>query len=148
MENLMAMVELVDREFGEMKKNGKFRSKDDVDLAYKMMDIVKDAYEAMKCEDEMFGGYSEEQYPYNGYSNGGSYARGRSMPRNSMGQFTSRDGSYGYGYNNGSSYRGVTYSRADAKSEFLDHLYSMMNEAPNEQIRDRMQKMVHEIEQQ
>lgn len=146
MENLMAMVELVDREFGEMKKNGKFRSKDDVELVYKMMDIVKDAFQAMKCENEIFGGYSETgmypTYPYEG----NSYARGRSMPRNSMGQFTSRDGGYGYDTNN--SYRGMNYSRTDAKSEFLDHLYSMMNNAPTEQMRDRMQKMIHEMEQQ
>lgn len=148
MENLMAMVELVDREFGEMKKNGKFRSKDDVELVYKMMDIVKDAFQAMKCENEIFGGYSETgmypMYPYEG----NSYARGRSMPRNSMGQFTSREGSYNYGYNGGNSYRGMNYSRADAKSEFLEHLYSMMDNAPNEQIRASMQKMVHEMEQQ
>lgn len=151
MENLMAIVELVDKEFGEMKKNGKFRSKDDVELVYKMMDVVKDAYQAMKCENELFGGYSEYgMYPMNNYpyENGNSYARGRYMPRNNVGQFTSREGSYNYGYNGGNQYRNGNYSMTDAKSEFVDHLYSMMQNAPNEQIRDRMQKMIHEVEQQ
>lgn len=130
MENLEGMIKLVDKEFGEMIRNGKFRSKDDVDLVYKMMDIVKDGYEVMECENKLYGGYSED-YSYN---NGNSYARGRSMPRNNMGRFTSRDS-------------GWDYPRADAKSEFMNHLYAAMQSASDDHTRDQIQRMIHNMEQ-
>ena len=141
MENLKGVVDLVDREFGEIVRNGKFRSKDDVELVYKMIDIVKDAFCIWDYEDKMNNGYSEygyamTAYPYDGGRN--SYARGRNMPpRNNMGQFTSRDG-----------YRGGNYSRADAKSEFIDQLYALVQNAPDENLRNRAQVMIHEMEQQ
>ena len=136
MENLEAIVKLVDKEFGEMARNGKFRSKDDVELVYKMIDIVKDVYCVWDYENKLDGGYSEYgYYPYE--NNGNSYARGRNMPRNRMGQFTSREGSY----------RG-NYSRTDATSKYLDELYEMMNNAPNEAMRSHFQKMIQEMEQQ
>lgn len=146
MENLSGVVRLVDKEFGEMVQNGKFRSKDDVELVYKMMDIVKDAYCIWNYESEMEDGYSEYgNYPYEN-----SYARGRSMKRNSMGQFTSREGNTGYrggsSYNNSYNYgRGKNYSRANAKEEYIDNLREMMDNAPNEQMRNHFQRMIDEM---
>lgn len=135
MENLEGMIKLVDKEFGEMVRNGKFRSKDDVDLVYKMMDIVKDGFEVMECENKLYGGYSEGYgYPYDGYNNGNSYARGRSMPRNSMGRFTSRE-------------PGWDYSRTDAKSEFMNHLHAAMQSATDDHTRDQIQRMIRDMEQ-
>ena len=139
MENLGGLVKLIDKEFGEMVKNGKFRSKEDVELVYKMIDIVKDAYCVWDYEAKMGGDYSEySDYPMNSYTyEGDSYSRGRSMPRNRMGQFTSREG-----YNRGN------YPRADAKSEYLDHLYAAMQSATDERTRDQIQRMIHDMEQQ
>lgn len=140
MRHLEGILDLIDKEFGDMVQAGKFRNKDDIELAYKMVDIAKDVYCIWDYEDNMDNGYSEYgNYPMNG----NSYARGRAMPRNSRGQFTSREGSY----NGRNSYRG-NYSRADAKSEFIDQLYDMMDSAPDEHTRDRIQKMIREMEQQ
>lgn len=141
MENLYGIIRLIDNEFGEMVRNGRFRNKEDIELVYKMIDIVKDIYCVWDYESKMDRGYSEySNYPMNTYynDNGNSYARGRSMPRNSMGQFTSRD----------SSYRGVNYSRADAKSNFIDQLYTIVQNAPDEHLREKAQMMIHEMEQQ
>ena len=132
MENLEGIVKLIDKEFGEMIRNGKFRSKDDVELVYKMIDIVKDAYCVWDYEAKLDGDYSERSnYPMDSYS----YNR-RNMPRNKMGQYTSREG-----------YRG-DYSRDNAKSEYLDHLYAAMESAGDSRTRDQIQRMIHEMEQQ
>lgn len=128
MRHLEGILDLIDKEFGDMVQAGKFRNKDDIELAYKMVDVAKDVYCIWDYEDNMDNGYSERgNYPMNG----NSYARGRAMPRNSRGV----------------SYRG-NYSRADAKSEFIDQLYDMMDNAPDEHTRDRVQKMIREMEQQ
>ena len=151
MENLLGMVQLIDKEFGEIIRNGKFRGKDEIDSVYKMMDIVKDAFCVWDYEAKMNGGYSEygynyiypmTDYPYENGNSYTSYARGRSMPRNRMGQFTSREGGY-----NGSSYRDMNYSRTDAKSDFMNQLRAVVQNAPDEHLREYAQSMIHEMEQ-
>lgn len=148
MEHIDGLLGLIDREFAEMEQNGKFRSRDEVELAYKMMDIVKDASEYCEKEMGLEDDYSE-YYPMTGrYSmgNGMNYARG-SMRRNSMGQF-SREGSsyrnsYEPTYNSG---RSLGYSRTDAKQEYIDQLYKMMDSAPDEQTRQHIQRMIQDME--
>ena len=150
MENLEGLLRLVDKEFGEMAQNGKFRTPDDVELAYKLVDIAKDIYCIWKYEDRIEDDeYSEfGRYPY---ENGNSYARGRGMKRNSMGQFTSRDGNMNY-RGNGTSYnyrpvRGGMSSRGSAKEEYIENLREMMMNAPDAKTADHIQRMIDEMEQ-
>lgn len=145
MEHLEGLLKLVDREFGEMEQIGKFRNKEDVEIAYKLMDIAKDVQEYWECEAKLQGGYSEYGYgyPMGNYpmNEGMSYARGGNMQRNSMGQFTSRDGGYGYNY-------GGNYANAnDAKSAYLKDLYALLRKAPDDRTREHIQNMIHETEQ-
>lgn len=156
MEHLDKMIEFADSEFGSIAKNGKFRSREEIDSVYKLMDIVKDAMCIQDMEEG--GGYDDASYgyddrsmrggrrmPYRGsydggsYNDGGSYGRGRrgNVRRDSMGRY-SRDGG---------SYRRDGYSGADGKEEYLENLRGMLETAPNEQTRQSLQRMIQQMEQ-
>ena len=141
MDYLDKIVKLAENEFKAISDNGKFRSREEIDSVYKLMDIVKDAHCIWKYEDEE-SEYSEEGRPYDGthvrgyrYDDGMSYARGRgaSAKRDSMGRY-SRDGDRGY--------RG--YSR-DGKEEYIEHLREMADEAPDEQTRQSIHRMIEQM---
>lgn len=147
MEHLDGLLKLVDSEFEAVNKNGKFRSREEIDSVYKLVDIVKDVYEIWKCEDEMEDGseysgmYSRENRMNRGgsYYDGGSYARGRrNARRDSMGRY-SRNG-YRMGGMDGS-------SRAD-KHEYIENLRDMMESAPDEQTRQNLKRMIDQMGQQ
>lgn len=122
MDHLEGILRLVDKEFGEMEQNGKFRNKEDIEIAYKLIDIAKDVYEVWDCEAKTQGGYSENGYSMN---NG--------MPRNTMGQYTNR---------------GMRYSSAnDTRNAYINSLYDAMRKAPDESIREHIRSMIHEAEQ-
>ena len=65
------------------------------------------------------------------YTIGGSYARGRgrNAKRDSMGRYSSRG-----------------YSRAEGTEDMVAELRELMHDAPNEDIKRRMQDLVSEIE--
>jgi hypothetical protein len=167
MENLDKLLEMTDAEFGAIAKNGKFKSREEIDSVYKLMDIAKDVYCIWQYEDEMEGGEDEMSYarvgsyargdrrgerrdmrggrPYRGsydgsyegsYDDGmgGSYARGRgrNAKRDSMGRY-SREGGY---------------SRADGKQEYIEHMRDLIMDAPDEQTRQSIQRMISEMENQ
>ena len=157
MEHLDGIVKIAGNELKTIVDNGRFRSKEEIDNVYKLMDIVKDAHCIWQYEDEE-SEYSEEgrsydgtyargshnggrgsnrggsyRGTYEGMYDGGSYARGRNARRDSMGRY-SRD-----------SYRGG-YSR-DGKEEYIDQLRDMMEDAPDEQTRQSIQRMIREMEQ-
>ena len=136
MEHLEGLLRLADREFAEMEQNGKFRNKEDVEIAYKLIDIVKDVYQVWDCEDKMGDGYSEygRSYPMN--MNDMSYAR----RRNSMGRFMSNNDDYRMSREN-------NYSRTDAKQEYLEYLRNKMNNSSDSLMRDRIQNMIRDVEQ-
>ena len=148
MEHLEGIVKIADAEMGSIEKNGKFRSREEIDSVYKLMDIVKDAYCIMDMEE---GGYSEDDMSYrdggrmyrNESYNGGSYSRGRRYAkRDSMGRYSRSDGTY-----RGGSYRYDGYSRNDGKSEYIEHLRDMMEDAPDESTRQELQRMISKMEQ-
>lgn len=135
MKYLDDMMELADKEFEVFSKNGKFRSREEIDTAYKLVDIIKDIYCIWKYEEE--GGSSEEgsYESYEGRSNrsnrgsyggsyDGSYARGRGARRDSMGR----------------------YSRDGGKEEYMNQLRSMAEAAPDEKTRSAVSRMVREME--
>lgn len=61
--------------------------------------------------------------------NGMSGARGRNARRNSQGQFSSEGG----------------YSRAEAKEEFMERVYELIDEAPDEHTRKKAERFASEI---
>lgn len=136
MEHLDGIVKLVEKELNAIEMNGKFRTREEIDSVYKLVDIAKDAYCIWKYEDEM-GGESYEGSmgrSYRGGSyDGGSYARGRR--RDSRGRY-SRDGSY-------RSYR----SYDDGKEEYMSQLHELLENAPDEQSRQSIQRMISQMEQ-
>lgn len=138
MENVEKIMKLADAEFGAIVQNGKFKSREEIDSVYKLMDIVKDGYEVMSCEDEMYGESYDDGYgrSMRGYDDGMSYARGRrNARRDSMGRY-SRDGR---------SYRGNSYERGysrDGKEEYKEQLMQLMDDAPDENARQSIKRML------
>lgn len=153
MKNIEGILKLADAEFGAIVQNGKFRSREEIDSVYKLMDIVKDAHCVWKYEDEE-SDYSEDGRSYDGsyprgVRNGRSYrgnydesyddgmsmarGRGRNARRDSMGRY-SRE-----------SYRGGSYERGysrDGKEEYREQLMDMLDTAPDEQTRQSIQRMI------
>lgn len=147
MEHLDGILKLVDSEFEAVTKNGKFRSREEIDSVGKLVDIVKDCYCIWQYEDEMEGGEYSGAYMYDrgmnrmnrggSYNDGGSYARGRrNARRDSLGRYSRN------------SYRGGMdgYSRAD-KQEYIDSLREMMDTAPDENTRQSIKRMIDQMEQ-
>ena len=140
MKHLDGILKLVDTEFGAIEENGKFRSRDEIDSVYKLIDIAKDIYCIWHYESEMDDGYSEN-YSYGNYpvrhnvvyDDGMSYARGRgrSAKRDSLGRY-SRD-------------RG--YSMDDGKQGYVEELRELMHNAPDENTRQGIQRMINQMEQ-
>lgn len=146
MKSIEGILKLADNEFNAIVQNGKFRSREEIDSVYKLMDIVKDAHCIWKYEEEEEDGYSEEGRSYRvgyDYDDGMSMARGRgrNAKRDSMGRYSRDDG---YGYRGG---RSMNYSRADAKQEYMDELREMMMNAPDDQTRQSIQRMIQQMEQ-
>lgn len=139
MKNIEKIIELADAEFGAIVANGKFKSREEIDSVYKLMDIAKDGYEVLACEDEMYGESYDDGYGRSmrgSYDGGMSYARGRrNARRDSMGRY-SRDGR---------SYRGNSYERGysrDGKEEYKEQLMDMMDNAPSEEVRQSIKRML------
>ena len=89
------------------------------------------------------GGYSED----GGYE-GASYARGRgrNARRDSMGRYSSADysrenrgGRRGYSRNGG-------YSMDDSKDEMIEKLHEMLDDAPNEKIRNAIHRLINQLD--
>lgn len=142
MKHLDGILEMVDKELGSIEKNGQFRSRDEVDSVYKLIDIAKDTMEIWCMEDDMGGESYDDGMSYErgrrSYD-GNSYARGRRNARRDERGRYSRDG-YMDSYNDGRSMRG--YSRADGMEDYKNRLRMMMDEAPDEQTRMKVQRMM------
>lgn len=146
MEHLEGIMKLADAELESIIKNGKFRSREEIDSVGKLIDLTKDIYCIWEYE-EADDGYSEggmsyardgrsmNRGSYRGDYDGGSYARGRrNAKRDSMGRY-SRDGG---------SYRG--YSRGGDKEEYIEHLHELMEDAPDEATRQSIKRMIDQME--
>lgn len=156
MDQLEGILKIADNELEAINKNGKFRSREEIDSVYKLIDIAKDVYCIWDYMDSMEeasydGGesYARGGRSYRGGSYGmdGSYARGRrNAKRDSMGRY-SREGGYsreGVYPRDGSYRRG--YSRDGGKEEYIENLRGMMEEAPDEQTRQSIQRMIQQME--
>ena len=117
-------------------KNGGM-SASDLDQLEKLTHSMASIKKMMKMEEDgeysgwypyrMGGAYADGNGMGGGMSNGGSYARGRSNARrDSMGRYSGERG----------------YSRTD----FADELRELMEQAPDEKTRQKIQRMAEEIE--
>lgn len=149
MEHLDSIKKLASAELEAIVKNGKFRSREEIDSVGKLIDMTKDIMCIEEMEDEMYGesyddgygrsmrgSYRDGSYRDGSYD-GGSYARGRrNARRDSMGRY-SRD-----------SYRGGSYERGysrDGKEEYKEQLMQMMEDAPDENTRQSIKRMLDQM---
>ena len=119
----------------KIKNNG--MSASDLDQLEKLTHSMASIKKMMKMEEDGGGEYSG-RYPYwmggtyadgnnGGMSNGGSYARGRrNARRDSMGRYSGERG----------------YSRND----LADEMRELMEKAPDERTRQKIERMVAELE--
>lgn len=144
MEHLEGILKLVEAELDAINKNGKFKSREEIDSVYKLVDIAKDAYCIWDYEDNMDGESYDDGMSYRGrsmrgnsYDDGMSYARGRrSARRDSQGRY-SRDGR---------SYRGNSYGYSrDGKDEYREQLMDMLDNAPDEATRQSIQRTIDNL---
>lgn len=144
MDHIERILEMADAEFGAMAKNGKFKTREEIDTVYKLMDIVKDGMCIIDMEEDGYEddmSYARDGRSYRGGSyryDDGSYARGRgrNAKRDNLGRY-SREGSYR---------RMDGYSRADGKEEYIENLRDMMMDAPDEKTRQSIKRMIDEME--
>lgn len=136
MESLDKILKLVDRELDSVSSNGKFKSRDDVEMVYKLIDIAKDVYCIWDYEDSEGGAsyagpYYGGSYRGESYDGGTSYARGRgrNTRRDSMGRYSRRG-----------------YSMADGKTEYIERLRDVMDSAPDEMSKQKVERMIREME--
>ena len=151
MEHLDGILKFVDRELGAIEGNGKFKSREEIDSVYKLVDIAKDIYCIWEYESDEGDEASYDGGSYRGgrsyrgsYECGGSYARGRGR-----GARRYADGRYApYSREGGSmrSYRG-DYSRDGGRQEYIENLREMMETAPDDQTRQNIQRMIQQMEQ-
>lgn len=132
----------------ELKEYG---SKEKLDVGG--LEIVDKLAHAIKNIDKIIEAYEEEEYS----ENGGSYARGnRTYSRAGNGGTSyARGGGRSYARGRGSSARRDSmgrYSREGGYSrggpdEMAEQLQEMMQEAPNEQIRMELERVIAKLEQ-
>lgn len=136
MEHLDGIVKLAENEFAAIVQNGKFRSREEIDSVYKLMDIVKDRMKIECMEKELDEDDEYMRGSYRGsYDDGMSYRGRMNAKRDSMGRYA-RDG-----YRD--SYDGMMrgYSR-DGKEEYKENLRHMMETAPDENTRQSIKRML------
>ena len=137
LEDLKHMCEILEEELANVNKkvdkSGGVLSGDDISYIDKLTHSIKsikttiamvEAEDGGSYADGMQGG-SYGMYPHWNY--GGSYARGRSARRDSMGRYSSRG-----------------YSR---DQEMVSELHELMEQAPDERTRQEFQRFISKIEQ-
>lgn len=102
---------------------------------------IEDGKNIAKFKSALLTNKAMEEEGYSGDWDGTSYeggrmrggmssgARGRNARRNSRGQFSSEGG----------------YSRAEAKEEFMERVYELIDEAPDEHTRKKAERFASEI---
>lgn len=151
MEYIEKIKKMLCKELDEYAMKSKL-SMADIDVIHKLTDTVKNLDKIEMLEDD--GGYSEARGGMRGrsYMHGSSYdddmmyserrGRGRYAKRDSMGRYSSEDGSSYDDYSETRMDR--RYSRDDAKDHMMSKLGSMMEDAdPNEReiLKDCMRKL-------
>ena len=157
MHDIMNLKEMLIDELSEYGRKGELNAKtlETIDtLAHATKNLCKIIEDAEMMDESSMGGSSYERGG-NNYYDGSSYARGRgrNARRDRMGRY-SREGRGGSNYENydGNSYRGGNnyrrggYSRDDAKQEYIENLKEMMEQAPDNETRTKIQRMIQNME--
>lgn len=152
--DLSELFEMLSRALKEanekLRSAGGKLSTSDLDYVNKLSHSLKSIKATIKMiEDEEMedgGSYGDGSYRMRGYSRNdyrgsyddGSYARGRGRyaNRDAMGRYSSRDGgSYGYSRDGYSGH-----------GDMVEELRELMQDAPNEQLRQEMQRLIEKME--
>jgi hypothetical protein len=130
MSNVLYTIE--DKVCDELKELGKKPdwSQSDVELAYKLMDIYKDALTSEAMKEELYSNNSMDNRMrsmnnYRSYDDDYSYRRGR----DSMGRYTSRDDGY-----------------SGHDTSMVEKLRTMMRDATSEKERSNYQSLIDHLE--
>lgn len=133
MHKLAELKEKLINELEDYSENGKF-SKEDVESIKYMASAVDHLCNIIEDYSEEYSGtYMHEGGNRSGPDMARSYARGRSRNarRDSMGRY-SRDGGSSYGY-------------SMAEDDFRMELERVMRDAPNEQVKMKLQRLMSEM---
>lgn len=147
LDTLYDLCEVVSHELEESNKKirkagGKLSAGDTeyLDKLTHMMKSLKTTIAMIEAEDKGYSGhYWDGRYYYDGETSmdgmsnrGNSYARGRgsNARRDSMGRYSSERG----------------YSRADAKEDFINEAYDLMDKAPDEKTRKKFERLIDEMQ--
>lgn len=153
MHELYELKEMLMKELEEYGRKGEM-SAGSLEIVDKLSHAIKNLCKIIEAEEEEEEGYSRRggSYYYEGgqggntntarmvrggsgggssYARGGGRGRGRNARRDSMGRYSRTGGS-------------MYYRNAD---ELVEQLEELMEDAPNEQIKQRMGQLVQELEQ-
>lgn len=155
MHDIMNLKEMLLDELSEYGRKGELNAKtlETIDtLAHATKNLCKIIEDAEMMEESSMGGSSYERGG-NNYYDGSSYARGRgrNARRDRMGRYSREGRGNNYENYDGNSYRGGNnyrrgYSRDDAKKEFAENLKEMMEQAPDNETRQKIQRMIQNME--
>lgn len=143
---LMEICETVSRAIAQANEKirgaGGKLSAGDAEYVDRLTHILKSVKGVMKMEEEaeMDDGYSERGYSREGYSRRGSYeggsygpgrGRGSNARRDSMGRYSNRYSRDGYSMG----------------GDMIEELRELMNDAPDAETRQEMQRLIQKLEQ-
>lgn len=120
----------LDRILDDMDNKEKLSASD-----VQIVDWATHAQKSMLCREDMDQGGDYSGNSYGSYEGRSYRGRGSNAKRDSMGRYSSNGYSRDYSRN---------YS---GKEEYIDHMRSMMENAPDERTRQSMQRMIREMEQ-
>ena len=143
MHELYELKEKLMKELSEYAQNGKFSKEDAEAIKYIASSIDHICNIVERAEDEEYSERGNSRYSYEG----GSYARGGNRAGNSRNYYSRDGGSYarGRGQNSRRDSMG-RYSRAGEPDQMIEQLEELMQDAPNEQIKKDIQRLVEKIE--
>jgi len=141
-EKLYELKEKLMRELAEYAQNGKY-SKEDVETIKYMASAIDHMCNIMEAADD---GYSQRGYAYEGGQGGGSY-RG-SYPMGGGSYRGGQGGSYARGRGRNARRDSMgRYSRGGDTDGMVSQLEDLMQDAPNDQIRQGIQQLITQIDQ-
>lgn len=146
MHGIYQLKEMLCEELEEYGKKGEINAST-LDLVDKLAHTVKNLDKIIENDED--GGYSQRGRSYrydgrvydgsydDGTYDGGSYrrGRGRNARRDSMGRYMS----------DGRSMRRGGYSRNDGREEMIGELEGLMQDAPNDMTRQRIEQLIGEL---
>lgn len=134
MEAYYELKEMLCKELDDIVKKGEL-SAGDLDVVDKLTHSIKSLVTIMAMNE---GGYSNEgSYEYSGYGRSGA------RRRDSMGRYADGGSSY-RSYRDGG-YSGRRYSRDEGKSQMIEQLESMMEEASSQEEREVMKQALSKL---